>query len=80
VDFNETYSPVVKPDTIRLVLSIAISNNWSIRQLDIQNAFLHGNLAETICVAQPLGCKHLQFPYHLCKVKHSLHGLKQAPR
>lgn len=58
---NETYNPVVKPDTIRLVLSIAISNNWSIRQLDIQNAFLHANLAKTICMANLLASSILNF-------------------
>ena len=51
VDFGETYSPVVKPTAIRTVLSIAISFGWTIRQLDVQNAFLHGFLSEDVYMA-----------------------------
>ena len=80
VDFNETYSPVVKPATIRLVLSIAVCNNWRICQLDVQNAFLHSTLLEEVYMDQPPGFKHPQFPDYLCKLKRSLYGFKQAPR
>ena len=44
INYGETYSPVIKPTTVHSVLSIAISAGWSIRQIDIQNAFLHGHL------------------------------------
>nr|GEY25518.1 ribonuclease H-like domain-containing protein [Tanacetum cinerariifolium] len=47
VDVDETFSPVVKPGTIRTVLSLAISRHWPVHQLDVKNAFLHGDLAET---------------------------------
>jgi hypothetical protein len=46
VDFDETFSSVIKPPTVRLILSLAISLNWPLRQLDVKNAFLHGTLKE----------------------------------
>nr|GEU71944.1 ribonuclease H-like domain-containing protein [Tanacetum cinerariifolium] len=53
VDFNETFSPVVKPATIRKVLRLAMSRKWPIHQLDVKNAFLNGDLSETVYMHQP---------------------------
>jgi len=53
IDYGETFSPVVKPATVRVVLSLALSQNWPIHQLDVKNAFLHGTLTETVYCAQP---------------------------
>ncbi|GJZ58961.1 ribonuclease H-like domain-containing protein [Tanacetum coccineum] len=57
-DVDETFSPVVKPSTIRTFLSLAISRHWHVHQLDVKNAFLHGDLSETIYMHQPPGFSH----------------------
>ncbi|KAK9065244.1 hypothetical protein SSX86_016627 [Deinandra increscens subsp. villosa] len=80
IDCQDTFSPVVKPATIRTVLSLALTNHWDISQLDVKNAFLHGSLSETVFMHQPMGFRHPQFPDHVCRLKKSLYGLKQAPR
>ena len=80
VDYDETYSPVIKPTTVRIVLSIAISSGWSLRQIDIQNAFLHSTLSEEVFMSQPPGYQHPLYPTHVCKLQKAIYELKQAPR
>ncbi|KAA3486657.1 putative LRR receptor-like serine/threonine-protein kinase [Gossypium australe] len=55
IDFNETFNPVVKPTTIWVVLSLAVTFGWKLRQVDINNAFYNGDLVEEIYITQPLG-------------------------
>lgn len=61
LDFIETFSPVIKLVTIRLALALLVHYNWSIIQLDISNAFLHGYLEEEIYMEQPQGCLKLSW-------------------
>ncbi|GKA80648.1 ribonuclease H-like domain-containing protein [Tanacetum coccineum] len=80
VDVDETFSPVVKPGTIRTVLSLAASRHWPVHQLDVKNAFLHGDLSETVYMHQPPGFRDSAHPDYVCLLQRSLYGLKQAPR
>ncbi|CAH9107012.1 unnamed protein product [Cuscuta europaea] len=79
VDFSETFSPVVKPTTVHIVLTLAISFGWVIRQLDVKNAFLHGHLTEEVYMRQPRSFVHPHFPHHICRLRKAIYGLKQAP-
>uniref|UniRef100_A0A2N9FTS7 Uncharacterized protein n=1 Tax=Fagus sylvatica TaxID=28930 RepID=A0A2N9FTS7_FAGSY len=79
LDFYETFSPVIKPTTIRLVLSLAITQGWSLRQLDVKNAFLHGHLKEVVYMEQPSGFSDPINPTHVCRLHKAIYGLKQAP-
>jgi hypothetical protein len=80
VDYDETFSPVVKSATVRTVLSIAVSRAWPIQQLDVKNAFLHGTLTETVYCCQLTGFADPAHPDLVCSLHKSLYGLKQAPR
>ena len=80
LDYGDTFSPVIKPITIRTILSLAVASNWNICQLDVTNVFLHGFLSEDVYMTQPLGFVHSSFPNHVCHLHKALYGLKQAPR
>jgi len=80
LDYHKTFSLVVKPVTIHLILCLTITFNWFIHQLDVKNAFLLGHLNETVYMIQPRGFVHSDCPNHVCRLKKAIYGLKQAPR
>jgi hypothetical protein len=80
IDFGETFSPVIKPATIQTVLTIIASKRWLAHQLDVSNAFLHGNLREKVYSQQPTGIADPARPNDICLLSRSLYGLCQAPR
>jgi hypothetical protein len=80
IDYGDTFSPVIKHTTIRILLTLAVCNGWCMRQFDVQNVFLHGVLSEDVYMSQPPGYVDSRYPRHLCKLQQSLNGLKQAPR
>lgn len=71
---------MVKAATIRAVLSVAVSRGWSLQQLDVQNAFLHGLLVEEVYIRQPPGYEDKSKSDYVCKLDKALYELKQAPR
>jgi hypothetical protein len=79
VNYEETFAPVAKMTTIRTILALAASNDWPLHQMNVKNAFLHGNLKECIYMKPPLGLFSSPTS-HVCKLHRSLYGLKQASR
>jgi hypothetical protein len=80
IDYDDTFSLVVKPATIRLILSLVASQGWVLHQLNVQNAFLHSVLEEEVYMKQPHGFVSSEFPSYHCKLDKTLYGLKQTPR
>jgi transposase InsO family protein len=80
IDYTEVFAPVARMDTVHLVISLAAQKQWTIFQLDVKSAFLHGHLSEEVFVEQPPGYVKKGDEHKVYKLKKALYGLKQAPR
>nr|GEV20953.1 hypothetical protein [Tanacetum cinerariifolium] len=80
IDFEESFAPVAQMEAIRIFLAYAAHKGFTVYQMDVKTAFLHGSLKEDVYVCQPEGFNDADHPSHVYKLKKALYGLKQAPR
>ena len=80
VDYFDTFSPVAKMTYVHLFISLVATHNWDLHQLDIKNAFLHGDLPEEVFMKQPPRFVAQEEIGKVCRLQKSLYGLKQSPR
>jgi hypothetical protein len=80
INYEETYSPVAKMTIVRTTIVMAATKGWSLHQMDVKNAFLHGDLHEEVYMEQPPGYVDQTHPILVCRLKKALYGLKQTPR
>jgi hypothetical protein len=80
LDFDETYAPVARLESIRILLAYATYHDFKLYQMDVKSAFLNGPVKEEVYVEQPPGFEDSEYPNHVYKLSKVLYGLKQAPR
>lgn len=74
------FALVVRSQTIKVILTLALTRCWQIHQLDVNNVFLQGNLLDEVHMRQPPELKDSQHPDYVCKLHKAIYGLRQAPR
>ena len=79
MDYTKTFSPVVRMNSIRILLSLVVNLNWSLHQLDVSNAFLYGDLTEQVFMEQPPGYVAQGETSQVCLLHRAIYGLKQSP-
>jgi hypothetical protein len=77
---DETYAPVARLESIRILLSYATYHGFKLYQMDVKSAFLNGPIKEEVYVEQPPGFEDSEYPNHVYNLSKALYGLKQAPR
>ena len=80
IDYEDTFAPVVRLNTLRAMIALAVHKNMQIHQMDVKTAFLNGELKETVYMKQPPGMEEEGKENWVCKVNRSIYGLKQSPR
>jgi hypothetical protein len=80
IDYTETFSLVIKPSTIRVILTLVVDFDWGIRKLDVSNAFLQSTLVEEVYMELPQGFLDKLNPGFVCRLHKAIYGLKLAPR
>jgi hypothetical protein len=80
LDFDETYAPVARLESIRILLTYGTYHGFKLYQMDVKSAFLNGPIKEEVYVEQPPGFEDSEYPNHVYKLSKALYGLKQAPR
>nr|GFB95414.1 hypothetical protein [Tanacetum cinerariifolium] len=80
IDFEESFASIARMEAIRIFLAYAAHKSFTVFQMDVKTAFLHGSLKEDMYVCQPEGFIDADHPSHVYKLKKALYGLKQAPR
>lgn len=76
IDFTNTFSPVIKPTIIRIMVGLAVNNSWSVTQIDVNTTFLQGHLKEEVFMCQPSGFSDSNNPTKVCKMRKALYVLK----
>nr|GFB10763.1 retrovirus-related Pol polyprotein from transposon TNT 1-94 [Tanacetum cinerariifolium] len=80
LDFEESFAPVARMEAIRIFLAYAAHKSFTVFQMDVKTAFLHGSLKEDVYVCQPEGFIDADHPSHVYELKNDLYGFKQAPK